>query len=73
MWNDTEMTQYQCEGWLSRSEQCKDIAIYAVERSKNGKLEGTMFLCKKCKEWYSKDKTRRIKTIPIEQSRYYKK
>jgi hypothetical protein len=67
------MTDYQCEGWLSPRDQCTEIAIYAQERTKNGKLEGTMFLCKECNEYYRKDKTRQCKTIPIEQSRYYKK
>jgi hypothetical protein len=63
----------QCEGWLNRSEQCTKTAIYAQERSKNGKLEGTMFLCKECDAWYRKDKTRQCKTMPIEQSKWYKK
>jgi len=67
------MNGYQCEGWLSRSEKCTEEATLASERSHNGKLEGTMFLCKKCSDYYRKDKTRQHKIMPIEESKYYKK
>jgi hypothetical protein len=67
------MTDYQCEGWLSRSEQCTDKAIYDLETIRDGQSRGHMFLCKKCKDWYTQYKGDQYKVIPIEQSKWYKK